>query len=255
MTREDIMDVSCIAPEHSDFIDNLVAFEFLGLDGDTYFLPNWVEEQPFVALAEERSRVAAQKAEKRWGTRDKKDVGKRRCHGNATAMPEQCSSIAAALPEQCSNTNSNALKSPPSPPLGGESEVPVNEIAELYAEVLPELPKPVLTKRVTRDIGARWNAEPERQRLEWWRGFFSRVRTMPRLMGEGDEKLCASLGWLVNRGCMDRVLAGQYLTRQAGGSQPLRSMSDAEFEAMRVRQAAAPEKVEQSNAGGRLSAG
>jgi hypothetical protein len=78
---------------------------------------------------------------------------------------------------------------------------------------------------------------------------------MPRLMGEGDEKLCASLGWLVNRGCMDRVLAGQYLTRPAGGSQPLRSMSDAEFEAMRVRQAAAPEKVEQSNAGGRLSAG
>ena len=136
-----------------------------------------------------------------------------------------------------SNTNSNAFKSPPAPPSGGEGEVPVNEIAELYAETLPELAKPVLTPGVSRDIRARWAAEPERQDLEWWRELFERVRTMPRLMGEtGDWR--ASLGWLVNRGNLDKVLSGQYLPRAGGVRQPLRSMSDEEFEAMRAREAA-----------------
>ena len=217
-----------VSKESESFVNDLMECSFLALGDDgVYFLPNWREEQPYVSQAEERSQAARLKAEKRWGTKRSEE-----------AKPMQCSGNATALQQQCSNTNSNAFKSPPAPPSGGEGEVPVNEIAELYSETLPELPKPVLTPRVLRDIKARWAAEPERQELEWWREFFGRVRTMPRLMGEGDDKLCASLGWLVNRGCMDKILAGQYLTRAGGVRQPLRSMSDEEFEAMRAREAA-----------------
>lgn len=116
----------------------------------------------------------------------------------------------------------------------------MNEIAELYAEVLPELAKPVLTSGVRRDIKARWAAEPERQSLGWWRGLFANVRTMPRLMGEtGDWR--ASLGWLVNRGNLDKVLSGQYLPTEGGTKPPLPSMSLAEYDAMRRRQAAEAE--------------
>jgi hypothetical protein len=120
----------------------------------------------------------------------------------------------------------------------------VNEIASLYAETLPELPKSEeLTEKMRRDIEARWKAAPERRSLEWWGWFFAKVRECPYLMGESGTWR-ASLGWLVNRGNLDKVLGGEYPTRaeideKRGGPGAVRAMSDEEFERMRGEEAAA----------------
>jgi hypothetical protein len=221
MKREDILDVACVDAEKVTFIDDLVAFEFLGLDGDTYFLPNWADEQPYVANAEERSRAAREKAEKRWGSKSAASEEGKQCGGNA-----------AALQGQSSNTNTNAFKSPPSPPEG--EEVTVNEVVELYRQTLPELPEPhEVTAKLGRDIRSAANASPERANPDWWRRYFGLVRESPLLMGEGKSGWRASLGWLVCRANMAKVLAGEYPARE-GGSAPA-AMSEEEYEAMRAQ--------------------
>lgn len=230
MTREDILDVGCVAPEHSKFMDDLLDFEFLALDEDgTFYLPNWAEEQPHAAKAQERSEEARRKAEKSWESRRKRkskdDAVKGQCRGNA-----------AAKPKQCSNTNSNAFKSPPSPPQGGEAEAV--KVAELFREVLPELPQPSeMTAKLRRDIERVRAASPEREDLAWWRERFEQVRQSPHLMGEsGDWR--ASLGWLVTGENLDKLLAGHYPPRVAAAAVAPASMTDEEFERMREAQLA-----------------
>jgi len=233
MDGTDILRLSKVDVNKQEYLDDLLKWGFLRRDENgCYLLPDWAEEQPYVAKAEERSQAGRAAVEKRWAARAAREIEK------PAKLQDDTAPSTGVLGEVYSNTNSKAFKSPPSPPKGGESEVPVNEIAEIYADVLPELPKPVLTPKVQRDITSRWAADPSRQCLEWWREYFGRVRTMPRLMGEGDDKLCASLGWLVNRGCMDKILAGQYLTRVDATRQPPRCMSDEEFERMRAAEAA-----------------
>lgn len=234
MTVEDILDVGCIATECTGFIDDLVDYEFLVLDGNTYCLSNWEEEQPHAAQAEERSRVARLKAEKSWENRRKRGVESEQSTGKATAKQGQRS-----------NTNSNTnLKSPPTPPRGGQIQsAPVSEIVALYRKALPELPEPrEETEKLGKDIGARWQAKPERQSLEWWAWFFGLVRECPYLLGEGKDGWRASLGWLVAKGNMDKVLGGEYPVRgQAGGGgpQPVKSYTLEESERMRLAAEAA----------------
>lgn len=226
MTEEDILFACSVDPKNMTFIADLIEEGFLGKDENGVFcIPNWREEQPYVAQAEERSRAAQLKAEKRWGPVRAEKAKREGCFGNA-----------AALPKQCSNTNSNAFKSPPTPPKGREGEIPVNEIMQIYAEVLPELPQPeALTEKMRRDIEARWKTAPERRSLKWWRDYFGRVRERPFLMGEGGTWR-ASLGWLVNGGCMDKVLGGEYPTRSelSGPQSATESYTLEEFERMQV---------------------
>lgn len=204
-------------------------------DTETFYLPNWIEDQPYAAEAEKRSNQARKNAHMRWGT-------------SATTKKQHtlCPSNATALQSECSNTNSKALKSPPTPPRGRIGKVPVSEIVQTYADVLPELPQPnELNTKIHQDIEARWNANPECQCMEWWRKFFAKVRDCPYLMGENGTWR-ASLGWLVNRGCMDKVLGGEYLTRAEaerlanGGAcvQATESYTLEEFEQMQAQASA-----------------
>lgn len=245
MSAKDIHLACNASKENASFIGNLTECGFLGKEDDgTYYLPNWREEQPYVAKAEERSEAGRAAVEKRWAARDAKEAEQaNKAHGYRAPST-------SVIGEVYSNTNSNTnLKSPPTPPRGGgEGNAPVKDIVELYREVLPELPQPEeLTERIGRDIEARWNAKPERQGLEWWRGFFAKVRERPILMGENGT-WCASLGWLVNKSGMDKVLGGEYSTRADaerladGGAAPkAKSYSLEEFEQMRAEERAAAE--------------
>ncbi|OGR34249.1 MAG: hypothetical protein A2051_08410 [Desulfovibrionales bacterium GWA2_65_9] len=234
---EHIHALCCISEaQNQEFIDDLIEFEFLAKDeSGVFYIPEWREEQPYVAQADERSSAARAAAKIRWeakGSGQKAEQGKKRnARGNAPA-----------LQMQCSNTNSNTLKSPPAPPRGGQTQpVPVSEIVALYREALPELPEPrEETEKLAKDIAARWK-KPERQSLEWWAWFFALVRECPYLMGEGKDGWRASLGWLVNKGSMDKVLGGEYPTKgqATGGARPVRSYSLEESEQMRIAAEAA----------------
>lgn len=224
ITARDIV-LICWPTAPETFVDDLIRDGFLAQDEDGVLsLPYWAEEQPYVAQAEERSEAARVKAEKRWGGRSPKDGEPQKCRGNAKAKPQKCS-----------NTNSNTnLKSPPAPPRGGRAQdAPVSEIVQLYREVLPELPEPLEeTEKLVKDIATRWKAKPERQSLKWWRWFFGLVRQCPHLMGEGKGDWRASLGWLVTKGCMDKVLAGEYLPPPESAPPQARGLSQEEFEAL-----------------------
>lgn len=241
MGVEDLHEVCCVRKDADGFIELLIEEEFLarGEDG-IFYLPNWREEQPHVAQAEERQEASRAAANKRWGTRDSVErPGKQRvpnAGGNGSA-----------LGKQCPNTNSKTLKSPPPPPRGGESEhVPVSEIVARYREVLPELPEPREdAEKLGKDIAARWKSKPERQSLEWWGWFFALVREHPYLMGEV-EQWRAGLAWLVCRANMDKVLGGHYLTRDQMGDpkraqgevvRETKSWSLEEYEQMRAERA------------------
>lgn len=231
MERRDIHTVCCVDESCGDFINDLMVEEFLAQDADgVFYLPNWREEQPHVAQAEERSEAARAKARKRW---DAPAAAKKEQSADARPKPKQCRGNAAALPEQCSNTNSKAFKSP-LPPKGGEGEL-VSVVMDAYREVLPELPEPVETEKVRRDIESRAKADPERANPEWWRGYFGRVRQSPHLMGGGSSGWRASLGWLVGGANMDKVLGGEYPPAPEQTGRPeTESWSLEEFEQMQA---------------------
>lgn len=224
---EHIHALCCISEEQSEeFINDLIEFEFLAKDeSGVFFIPDWREEQPHVAEAEERSEAARAAVRKRWDKRNTASSEK-------TDAKPTTSSNTSVVRLNYSNTNSNTnLKFPLTPQGGGEEgKAPVKKIVELYREVLPELPEPEeITEKISRDIERRWAAKGERRNLDYWRRYFERVRACPHLMGEGREGWRASLGWLVGRGNMDKVLGGEYPTRQEGVA-AAGGMSQEEFE-------------------------
>ncbi|MGE4553719.1 MAG: hypothetical protein AB7D57_11440, partial [Desulfovibrionaceae bacterium] len=113
-------------------------------------------------------------------------------------------------------SNSKSTSSPLAP-----RGVTAEEVARIYADVLPELPQPrVVTDKMRREIGARAKAKAERRRPEWWRWYFLQVRDMPYLMGAVKDDWQASLAWLVGRAAMDKVLGGQYQRRDDAPRRP-----------------------------------
>jgi len=104
---------------------------------------------------------------------------------------------------------------PPTP------DCPHVEIVALYHEILPELRR---VRDWTGDrqafLRSRWREKPERQSLEWWRGFFGYVRQCPFLMGEGQsspdrQPFTADLEWLVRPTNFRKVIEGRYQRRAA----------------------------------------
>lgn len=113
MTEQDILRVSMIGTKRQEFVCDLLNWEFIRRDETgRYSLTNWVDEQPYVSQAEERSQMAREKAKKRGGAQ----------RNNKKDQSPQCSGNAPALQRECSNTNSNAFKSPPAPQAGGRGK-------------------------------------------------------------------------------------------------------------------------------------
>lgn len=97
----------------------------------------------------------------------------------------------------------------------GMPRCPTKRIIALYHEVLPELP-PVqeFPEASVKMLRQRWRSDPERQSLDWWRGFFEYVRKCPFLVGERTD-FTADLLWLVRPTNFAKVLNGNYEERAA----------------------------------------
>lgn len=99
------------------------------------------------------------------------------------------------------------------------------KIIELYHAILPELPK-VQTRLENgklvynwsgnreRYLRARWNEDERRQSFDWWRAYFDYVHECKFLIGKNSKGWCADLEWLIKPNNMNKVLQGNYNTRQ-----------------------------------------
>lgn len=92
--------------------------------------------------------------------------------------------------------------------------VPYQKIAELWAEMLPELPQPVkLTDARKAQIRARWNDElPD---LDAWRECFALVRASPFLMGKvaprnGYKRMFCTLDFITKQANVVKLYEGYY---------------------------------------------
>lgn len=88
---------------------------------------------------------------------------------------------------------------------------PHQKIIEIYHEVLPQCPKvrqwpPHLQKT----LRARWNEEPERQTLEWWRRYFVYVSRSDFLTGKVKADFMADLEWLIGPKNFSKIANGRY---------------------------------------------
>lgn len=90
------------------------------------------------------------------------------------------------------------------------ADCPHRDIIAVYHEVLPELPRIVLSRwpgsKDATQLRARWREDARHQSLDFWRRFFAVVRTNPHWMGGNDRGWAASLRWLVQRGNFDKVI-------------------------------------------------
>lgn len=101
----------------------------------------------------------------------------------------------------------------------GKTDCPMSDIIQIYHEKLPELPSIAeLTQTRRAMLRARWLEKPERQDLEWWKGYFSRVKTSDFLMGRapgnnGRAPFMADFEWLIKPGNLVKVIEGKYDNR------------------------------------------
>lgn len=117
---------------------------------------------------------------------------------------------ANATSTQASSANATEALSATEPPT-----CPHKQIIDLYREVLPELPGvQSWGEERRRYLRARWREDPGRQTLDWWRGYFEKVRSssflMGRANGSGGRAWRCNLEWLVRPTNFAKVLDGIY---------------------------------------------
>jgi len=104
---------------------------------------------------------------------------------------------------------------PPSgrPQAAAKPECPHQDIIALYHEVLPECPQVRdWTPARAQQLRTRWNEDPRRQNLEYWRQFFEYVKGCGFLVGRGtgDRPFVADLEWLTKSKNFTKIREGKY---------------------------------------------
>jgi hypothetical protein len=116
------------------------------------------------------------------------------------------------LPLPSKNEGSGCPENPDESPPEQKNEpvpkVPPGEVLRLYAEILPQLPKAVLTEPIRVAILARYRTNGMKT-LEDWRRYFHRVRDSGYLCGEVNAWR-ASLDWLVRPANFSKVVNGAF---------------------------------------------
>jgi hypothetical protein len=92
-------------------------------------------------------------------------------------------------------------------------ECPHQGIIALYHEILPECPQVRdWTPARAQQLRARWNEDPRRQTLDYWRKFFEYVKGCGFLVGRGagDRPFVADLEWLTKSKNFTKIREGKY---------------------------------------------
>lgn len=105
-------------------------------------------------------------------------------------------------------------------PKAGRPDCPHQAIIALYHELLPMCPGiRDWTPARQQALRARWNEDPKRQSLEYWRKFFAYVADSEFLTGrarttDGRRPFVASLDWIVKAENFTKIREGRYHNEQ-----------------------------------------
>jgi len=94
---------------------------------------------------------------------------------------------------------------------------PHQEIIELYHEVLPMCPRVRdWTPTRAKQLRIRWNEDPTRQNLDYWRKFFCYVATCDFLVGKAGtgKPFLADLQWITKADNFTKIREGKYENRR-----------------------------------------
>ena len=112
--------------------------------------------------------------------------------------------------------NRNRTVREPSVATGAPAKsVPVEEIVDLFNELLPELPRVVLINKDRKaKIKARWAESEVHQDLDFWRDFFAQVQTsdflMGKIKGQAGSSFRCTFDWLIAPTNFVKVVEGNY---------------------------------------------
>ncbi len=99
--------------------------------------------------------------------------------------------------------------------LPAKPDCPHQEIIAVYHEILPQCPqiRDWTPARATQ-LRARWNEDPKRQNLAYWRQFFEYVRSCDFLVGRsGKQPFFADLEWMTKSGNFTKIREEKYANR------------------------------------------
>ncbi|MFV3289142.1 helix-turn-helix domain-containing protein [Pseudomonas sp. NY11955] len=117
----------------------------------------------------------------------------------------------------CPQNRKGTIKEPSEEETGasaGSKKAPVEQIVDLFNQVLHQLPRVVLINKDRRaKIQARWAESSVHQDLDFWNDFFAQVATSDFLMGRlkgRDTQFRCTFDWLIAPSNFVKVVEGNY---------------------------------------------
>ncbi len=169
------------------FVDTLIDIGLIDCKDGVCSIHDWAEHNSYAAGAGARSAKAKAAAKIRW---EKKN-------GNTKPYSKQRPTISNNI----QNNVSAKAKRPP---------CPHKKIMELYEKLLPQLPKPTLTKNLKTKMRARWAEDINYQSIDWWAKYFEDISKSTFLSGGNNRGWTPDLDWLCGATNMTKVLNGRY---------------------------------------------
>lgn len=117
----------------------------------------------------------------------------------------------------CPQNRKGTIKEPSEEETGASAsskKAPVEQIVELFNQVLHKLPRVVLVNKDRRaKIQARWAESPVHQDLDFWNDFFTQVQASDFLMGRlpgRETQFRCTFDWLIAPSNFVKVVEGNY---------------------------------------------
>jgi uncharacterized protein YdaU (DUF1376 family) len=181
-------------------------------------------------LEEEREKQRQYSESRRKGSDAK--WAKRDAHADAHASDEHMHNLCIGDSLQSSSSFSDKdlkdLSSKEDMSAGTPADdCPHQEIIKLYHEILPELNRVKMWSLARRKfLKSRWREDKQRQSLEYWKRFFTYVKTCDFIMGRTKECFTCDLEWLIRPKNFINVIEGKYSPRLSVGDRNAQTLRD-----------------------------
>lgn len=193
------------------FADAMIAVEWLATDGDVaLLLPDFDEHNG--KSGKRRAEDQKRKREDRKSQEFVRNVSASEADAKLTREEKRREEVKS---KAIAPSEADDVPGDPSIDVSAKQDCPHQEIIAIYHEVLPQCPqvRDWTPARATQ-LRARWNEDPRRQTLDYWRRFFEYVKGCDFLVGRsGKTPFFADLEWITKSGNFTKIREEKYANR------------------------------------------